>query len=262
MPFPKADHVTYDDNPLDNVICQVRFPTILRIDAEPPLAMQERLLPDYVHFNETQAVLFNIKMGGKPVTSGEDLGEMPPSSAKTYEFSTDDKRWTINLTRNFLSISTPDYQNWGEFRSRFETALMVLLDVYKPTIITRVGLRYIDVIVRSRLQLDNTDWSELIAKPIVGVLASDIKGNVNEFQSTFSVGLKDQVGTVKVRAGTVKAPQSDEICFMIDSDYFNLSSRKPEEVLPAIDVFHSRAYNLFRWCISDKLHNAMKPTAR
>lgn len=262
MPFPEVDHVTYADNPLDNVICQVRFPTILRIDAELPLAMQERLRPDYIHFNESQAVLFNIKMGGKPVASGDDLGEMPPSSTKTYEFSTDDKRWKINLTRNFLSLSTSDYQNWGEFRSRFETALRILLEVYKPTVITRVGLRYIDVIVRSRLQLDNTDWSKLIAKPIIGVLASDIKGNVNEFQLTFSVDLKDQVGTVKVRAGIVKAPQSDDICFMIDSDYFNLSSRKPEEVLPTIDVFHSRAYNLFRWCISDQLHNAMGPRAK
>jgi uncharacterized protein (TIGR04255 family) len=258
VPFPAADHVTYADNPLDNVICQVRFPTILRIDAEPPLAMQERLLPDYIHFKESQAVLFNIKMAGKPIASGDDLGEMPASATKAYEFSTDDKRWTISLTRNFLSLSTPDYQNWGEFRSRFETALSVLLEVYKPAVITRVGLRYIDVIVRSRLRLDHTDWGELIAKPIVGVLASDIKDNVDEIQSTFSVDLKDQVGAVKVRAGTVKAPQSDEICFMIDSDYFNLSSRKPEEILPTIDVFHSKAYNLFRWCISDQLHNAMR----
>ena len=259
MPFPSAEHVLYDNNPLDNVICQVRFPTILRIDSETPYAIQERLSGEYIHFNESQAVPFNIKLGGKPLMPGDDLGEMSPSSSKAYEFATDDEKWKISLTRNFIALSTTEYKRWGEFRERLDVALKAFIEVYKPVIFTRIGLRYIDVIVRSKLGLDDVDWTELITQPILGILASDVKKSVNDSQSAFLLDLKDNPGVVRVKAGTVKAAQLGEICFMVDSDYFDASKTKPEDVLPKVDLFHSKAFNLFRWCITDKLHEAMKP---
>ena len=259
MPIPAAKHVIYEINPLDNVICQIRFPTLLKIDTETPSLIQERLLPDYINFSESQALLFNIQVGGKSFAPGKDLGDTAPSNTKSYEFSTEDKRWTISLTRNSLSLSTSEYRNWGEFRSRFSAALGVFMEVYKPAIITRVGLRYIDIIVRSKLNIKDVVWDGLISKPIIGVLDSDIKNKINEFQSTFSYELNDKLGVVKVSVGTVKSTESGETCFMVDSDYFNLNSMKPDEILGRIDAFHSKAYDLFRWCITEKLHNAMKP---
>ena len=34
------DRVLYDKNPLESVICQVKFPTILRVDSELPSAFK------------------------------------------------------------------------------------------------------------------------------------------------------------------------------------------------------------------------------
>jgi uncharacterized protein (TIGR04255 family) len=47
MAFPEAPRVIYEKNPLDEVLCQLRFPTVLKIDAEPPAAFQELIRADY-----------------------------------------------------------------------------------------------------------------------------------------------------------------------------------------------------------------------
>jgi hypothetical protein len=36
MPFPAAERVTFQKNPLNEVICQLRFPPILKIDHHEP----------------------------------------------------------------------------------------------------------------------------------------------------------------------------------------------------------------------------------
>jgi len=42
MPFPDAPRVIYQENPLVEVICQLRFPTILEISASEPALFREQ----------------------------------------------------------------------------------------------------------------------------------------------------------------------------------------------------------------------------
>jgi uncharacterized protein (TIGR04255 family) len=47
MTFPEdSPRVIYGRNPLEQVICQIRFPTILKIDTELPAAFQEQIRSD------------------------------------------------------------------------------------------------------------------------------------------------------------------------------------------------------------------------
>ena len=52
MPFPNVPRVTYRNNPLVQVICQLRFPPILKIDAEVPADFQESIRKDFPKFSE------------------------------------------------------------------------------------------------------------------------------------------------------------------------------------------------------------------
>lgn len=261
MPLAAVDRVIYGKNPLDNVICQARFPTILRIDAEVPSAFQQRLLPDYVNLTQRQEFVVDVQTGQGP--SGPAANEIRRATAPiamNYEFATEDSRWSVNLTRNFISLSTTEYVRWEEFRRRFEAVLHVFVDVYRPVHFTRIGLRYVDVIVRSQLGLDSVDWDELVTVPLLGVLGSDdVRHAVKQFHTRFVMEMGEGQGLVRVTAETVESAESREICFMIDSDYYSLKRRKSEELLPEIEYFHSRAFELFRWCITDRLHDAMRP---
>ena len=254
-----VDRVIYEKNPLDKVICQARFPTILKIEAEVPSAFQERLLPDYVDLTERQEVVGDVRVAGKVGGGTDEVRQITGPTVRNYEFATEDGRWRINLTRNFLALSTGNYVRWEEFRGRLEAALQAFVDVYYPVAFTRVGLRYVDIIVRSKLGLDGVDWRELVAKPLLGVLASDgMRDAVKQFQTTFLIELGEE-GLARVTAGTIRSAQSGESCFMIDSDYYDLKRKKADEVLSRVGDFHSKAFSLFRWCITERLHTAMGP---
>ena len=52
MPFPEVKRVIYKKNPLDRVICQLRFAPILKIDAEIPADFQEMIRADFPNYSE------------------------------------------------------------------------------------------------------------------------------------------------------------------------------------------------------------------
>lgn len=258
MPFPEVKRVVYKRNSLDEVICQVRFPPILKIDTETPAAFQELLRSVYPHLRESSELLFDIRLA-PPQSSPEELQQVRGTrDIMNHEFMSEDGKWKVNLTRSFLALSTKDYIRWEDFIGRFEKALQAFIRVYEPTDFMRVGLRYIDVIVRSKLGLDGVDWSELIQDYILGVLAADsIKGEIGSYENTFEVRLEGE-GVVRVSTKMVQSSESGEPCYLLDSDFFNRRRLKHEEVLPILGDLHACALNLFRWCIKDKLHNAME----
>ncbi|MCH7755956.1 TIGR04255 family protein, partial [candidate division KSB1 bacterium] len=52
MPFPEVKRVIYKKNPLDRVICQLRFSPILKIDAEIPAEFQDMIRADFPNYSE------------------------------------------------------------------------------------------------------------------------------------------------------------------------------------------------------------------
>lgn len=258
MPFPKVKRLIYKRNLLDTVICQVRFPPILKIDTEAPAAFQEEVRSLYPHLKESSELLYvKVEPSQSPA---EDFQQIRgPRDTKNYEFTSEDEKWRVNLTRNFIALSTKDYVRWEDFMERFGQALKAFVGIYKPTSFTRVGLRYIDVIVRSKLGLEGVDWGELIQDYISGVLVVDsIKGEIRSYENSFQVALEGE-GLVRVVTKTVQSSESGENCYVIDSDFFSIRRIKQEEVFPVLNSFHDCALNLFRWCIKDKLHHAMEP---
>jgi hypothetical protein len=43
--FPPSSRVVYRRAPLIEVVCQLRFPTLLSIESKPPADFQERIIP-------------------------------------------------------------------------------------------------------------------------------------------------------------------------------------------------------------------------
>jgi len=262
MPFPEVDRVIYRTNPLDRVICQLRFPPILKIDTEIPSQFQDKLRSEYPNLSESKEVLFNIQMGMQNKIPSEEFKQLSGSSeSKNYEFSSENNQWKINLTRSFLSLSTNHYTRWDEFRERLQIAIKTFVDIYQPLAFSRIGLRYIDIIMRSKLKLAEEGWDKLIQPYLLGIMAlDDIKDEILQYDSTFLINLEDGESKVRVATSTVKQASSGETCYMIDSDFFNAKKTKHEEVMKKLDFFNVRAARLFRWCITEKLHSSMEPT--
>jgi uncharacterized protein (TIGR04255 family) len=261
MPFPEAKRVLYGKNPLDKVVCQLRFPSILRIDAEIPAEFQERVRKHFPNFSEASEWRVEIHP--------ELRGELPPevlrqalqsSGNKNYEFSSEDGLWKANLTRSFVALTTKRYIRWEEFKEKLKIPLNALIEVYSPDYFSRVGLRYIDVIRRSTLNLGDVGWNELLQPYIAGILGSpEVGTHVKNFENRYEIGLSDGESLVRIVTKFVKSVDDGEICYLIDGDFHNTKKTKIDETMERLNYFNVRASRLIQWCITNRLHQAMEP---
>jgi uncharacterized protein (TIGR04255 family) len=262
-PFPDSPRVVYDKNPLFEVLCQLRFPHILRIETEIPAAFQEKIRKEFPFFRERVASPAIPELPpGMPdaFVKAIQAAAAGPGAPKAYEFLTADKVWTVTLTRGSLAIKTTKYTRWEEFKAYMTGPLQALTEIYAPAFFTRIGLRYQDLIQRSNLGLSGTAWPELLNPTIAGELASpELAGAVEEAFTQVLVRLPSESGQVRVRHGLVQVAGSDEECYLIDSDFYREGEVATDEAPRTLDSFNRQSGRLFRWCITDRLHRAMEP---
>src|SRR5713226_7941427 len=106
-PFPESDRVIYAHNPLESVICQLRFPAILKISAGPPADFQESLRRYYPLYREIPPIDIAT---GFPAELVSIIGNLLPNQgSKTHELSTQDGNWQLTLTQESLALSCKKY---------------------------------------------------------------------------------------------------------------------------------------------------------
>ena len=167
MPFPESPRVRYGRNPLVEVVCQLKFPTILRIDAEPPAAFQEKIRHLFPEYRMTQPQLpagVRLPLEVRQMMFGGTGGG-------SHEFLAGDEKSRVTLTRDFVALTTSDYSEWKNFSGMLANPLAALVEVYKPPYFSRVGLRYRDRIDRKSLGLEAVAWGDLLRDEVAGELA-------------------------------------------------------------------------------------------
>ena len=261
MLFPDVKRVIYRKNPLDLVICQLKFPPILRIDKDPPAEFQDYVRKEFPNYSEKNELTMEVPSGIKDRIPHELFSELLHiPSTKNYEFSSENRQWKINLTRTFISLTTNRYRVWEDFKERLQIPLTALTRTYSPAHFSRIGLRYRDVIRRSALGLDDVSWTELLRPQILGVLIdSQISESMQNLESVYQIALSDRESAVRVFTRLARDRNSNEICYMIDSDFFKARKTLTDDVIGKLDYFNAHAFRLFRWCITERLHQSMEP---
>lgn len=261
MPFPAAPRVLYNNNPLAQVVCQLRFPPILSIDANIPADFQEFVRADFPNFAEASEFKFEIPSPVREQIPAELFRQVAQSASnKNYKFSSAEEDWNINLTRTFVSLSSTNYRRWEEFRTRLELPLQALIEIYRPDYFSRVGLRYVDLIRRSDLNLEDSAWSELLSPYVIGMLASpDTVDFVTGLEASQEIELAGNDGTARIISRLVNSDDPPEVSFVLDSDFFKRSRTEIDDSMHVLDFFNTRSSRLIRWAITDRLHDALGP---
>ena len=253
MTFPKSERVIYRKNPLAEVICQLRFPTILRIETSPPADFQDRIRKNYPEYRDPTSTHQSLSLK-------LPIQVLPPPP---HQFISEEGTWTVSLSKDFLAVSTTQYRRWEEFKMRLQESLRALCDIYNPSSFSRVGLRYCDTISRDAFSLEGVEWSKLLREHIAGELSSpEISSSVLEIQKVALVKLSQFDARVRIRHGLAKRIESNvfkEDIYLIDSDFYSEKKLEVKNVDTALDYFNEQSGRLFRWCIKDSLHTAMEP---
>lgn len=259
MPLPEYDRVIYSKNPLEEVICQVRFPPILRIDAELPAAFQDAVRDRYPLYEEKaqEGVTPEIPAAlGKLLPPGWPVGQ----PQRAHSFASADEQWVVTLTRDALSLTTKRYERWEEFRERLDKLLRILVEHYNPPFYSRVGLRYQDVIRRSQIGLEKVSWADLLQPHISGELScKELRNEIERVFRQVVIRFDEGRGQVRVQHGLAVDTDTKEECFLIDCDHFRSKRTETTDAIEFLGYLNNQAGRLFRWCITDRLHNAMDP---
>lgn len=257
--FSTEDRCIYQKNQLADVICQLRFPEILTINANSPATFQEEIRSEYPQYsvkNETPAP----KITGTP--SGLQLENQP--STPNYQFMSADGIWRVNLTSRFISFACMRYPDWESFGKRLDVPLAAFIKTYKPAYFERIGLRYLNFISRKALNLEQVPFSELIQPTYLGILADEEVTEQAANRSSVDAELAIRGGChVKIHAGpgiVKRNGQTDtEVNFIIDQDLFMTGNIPINYSAGALETLHAQAYPIFRGAITDLLHSAMEP---
>src|SRR5690242_15423151 len=150
--FPNSPRVVYEHAPLLSVVCQLRFPSLLRIESEPPVDFQERIRDNFPQYERGQA---GLPAG---VTLPPDVMRLigQKLGGSGYHFSKENGSARVTLTPDFLALETSRYTEWKNFRADLEGPLRALVDVYRPSFFSRIGLRYQNAIDRAVIGLSDT----------------------------------------------------------------------------------------------------------
>lgn len=127
-----------------------------------------------------------------------------------------------------------------------------------------MGLRYLNFISRSALDLEGTPFSRLIAPCYLGPLALEGIQEPSVSRCSVDTELAIRGGCrVKLHAGPglVKrnGQQDQEVKFIFDQDLYMPGQVPVNLSAGALQTLHSQAFAIFRGAITDTLHDALDP---
>lgn len=260
MKLPDYQRVIYHRTPLIEVVGQVRFPTILKINNQEPFEFQDKVRFDYPIFQQSQS----LNIPPEIAALVPQIGSLVPQHTN-YNFLSENSKWQLSLNRDTLSLATFEYRQYEEFKEKFTKAVNIFEQIYNPSFYIRLGLRYRDLILRSKLKIDDKykPWSELISPQIASELhSSEWSDSIRTLVKNLEIEIEG--GRVNFNHGLVIAQDPSQANFqepgyLFDADFFLEGKIKKEDIWNVFDNFNRTGGKLFRWSITDKLHAAMEP---
>ena len=124
MKLPDYERVIYKRNPLVEVACQIRFPTILKISNQEPFEFQDKVRFKYPLYELQKSIsipgiqneLFQlVQKAGLPLNFQDT----------TYNFRAENLKWQISLNKDFIALATTEYERYETFKERFKDVLEI-----------------------------------------------------------------------------------------------------------------------------------------
>ena len=200
----------------------------------------------------------------KVVRKGNTASLEPQKPITNYNFVSQDGRWKLNLTQNFIALSTVGYQRWEDFATRLDQPLAQFIQIYQPAYFERIGLRYVNAVSRQRLGLEGQLWDDLIQSQYIGILGepdveeSEIAKCSLEVDTPLVGGYRMKLRTGPGLVGGGKTDK--EVKFVLDADFSTAGKMTAEAVPEKLERMHRFAVCFFQGAITKELHEAMGPT--
>ncbi len=245
------ERVKYGKNPLVEVIYQLRFPTILNINATDPVQFQEAIKNDYPFYRkiiqENEFVVNDVKSS--------------VTKEVNHEFVSADKKSKVNLTSSFIAISSLTYDQWECFRETIKVIREVFEGIYQPPFYTRVGLRYKDVIDRTRFGLQGKGWIDLIQPNVLGIINVSNQSTLKQWSVNSEFTYEGTEIATRQQLNLATKVDDPLPVMVFDCDYFKMGNLQIDTIYDISNQLHDKSSTFLRNSITEELHQAMNPQA-
>lgn len=257
MLFSDRPRTHYEKPLAHEVICQLRFPTILTINNTEPADFQEAVREDFPQYARRQDQLPPRVVNGKPE---------PQAPVTNYHFLSQDGRWKLNLTRDFIALSTLSYPGWEEFARMLDKPLASFIQLYKAPPISSGWVCGISI------SFPGTRWGWRIRR---GVSCSPRRiwvfwrswmwtrsaspWRVLMYSSSWIPAAPPRFTPVPPILKTTHPTRrrTPEVKFILDMD-LSMSGNTPCGLAaPALETLHGHSTRIFEGAVTDTLRQAM-----
>lgn len=274
MRIEAYERVVYQYNPLAEVICQIRFGRTEELSSPDRVLLRGKLAAlGFSESREERAITHEFTFDAADGKAALAKTSRMPESLLLH-FSTSDNVWKATRAPDFIALTCLKYTSWDDFLGRLLKVASALSTVGSVADVSRIGLRYRDLIEREPIGLDGVPWHELISPfllgPLVpGALASeqvpsedDIVGFIAHAQ------LQLEGSKLNLQSSLLRSKDEARRAFLVDSDFYvdndlGHCDLSDEFVLSEfLSPLHAHAGALFRRSITDRLHDALRPTVQ
>lgn len=235
----------YNRNPLENVVFQLRFHPILKIEDK---------IPDFQECIRDEYPIYQIKK--QKTLMFDPVGNIEGERQENrFQFLKEDKNSLITIGTVSLSIDELNHKSSKDLLKNAELALNSLVKVYSPIKTVRLGLRYINSIDKDVISKDINkalDWDDLISEPFINIPKKIVDLTNTRFYNEITSDLKK--GSLTLRNGLLLDPNSKKLMFKIDIDRYFEYSYPIEETIKLLKTFSDDIYDLF----SNSIKNSME----
>lgn len=250
----KSEATRYKRNALKQVVCQIVFQPILKIQKDVGIEDFQDLIR--ARFPEYQSEkVRSIKI------NAADPGDVEIGEMSVHKFVRPDDVSSLQLAADTVSIEYQKHNNHEPILADVALALDALQKVYGSVSIKRLGLRYINVVDKAQLEKDlseELEWSDLIEQQFLlvphEVVDLDDSRFLNEITGKFDPGYL----TLKYGILADKAAEGRNT-FRFDIDRYETGALKTDEIENKIKNFVHDTYSVFALAMGDKLKKWMEP---
>lgn len=265
--FERLDETPLARSPIVSVVWQLRFEEHPALIAPQTALRLQELIGGAAEFSLTQLprIQLSVQAVGPAVAEGIPTPAVGAAGGG-WRLSAADGSWHLNVEANNVSIESSRYGSWaGDFSPRLQRVLEALVDVGPPVVETRLGLRYINIVVGSAV------GRQPLSAPgqLGGLIAPWLLGALNEPQLQDFVQMAN--GRIMFRFehdntilnhGVVSA-ENGELGYLVDIDSFREGGRafQKDDVLAHSEVLHRIALGLFQSSLTGEILGSMRSTS-
>lgn len=266
------EEIHLDRAPLIRVLCQVRFPRLARLAADPEAKAVNAIALDldtqFPQFEVGREIAFQITQEGVTQTEG-------PNSL--WRFVSADGAWQASLAAEFVSLETSNYTDRGDFIARLLRVVDVLSRHVPVPRCARIGFRYTNRVTNDVVPLE--DLRTLLLPQMLGGMGVPLTGQqvlLGMNEAIFDMAPDPAAPAarpmelpdgVQARWGLLPAggqldvtlPPYPQATWMLDIDSFRMyrpvgtaAPLTPEFVGGQLEELSLRAYQFFRWAVTGK----------